>query len=491
MGIEHRRAVVGLALIASFMVFVDGTIVNLAVAQLGSHLGATRPQIEWTINAYTLAFAAVMLGAGTITDSFGAKRTFLVGLSVFAASSGLCALADSMAMLNGARLAQGVGAALLLPSALVLATGRARGADERHRLVGWWAAAGGLGMAAGPLLGGALEWLVSWRAVFAVNLVIGLPALAWSIRAMPAVAGRRRRLDMVGMLAAALLIGGLVFALVEAPARGWRATEVVIAIAVAGIGLVGFCLAEMAASMPLLPTTLYRTVTFAVPTVQGALFNFAFYGLLFALGLMLQQGRGLSAIVAGLLFLPLTGLIPVGAIAAAPLARRRSLRTVLGAGQSLLALSLVATAMIGAAHALWLLVLALVPVGFSAGLLVPTMTSLSLAGVEPGLHGAASSVFNTSRQVGAAIGIATYGPLLGDTGDVTDGFAFCVLIGAIATVVALLLGAAGRPRRGGAGPRSGLPHHVGTTRLRRPFGGPRRWRESSAPSPALASRTHR
>jgi DHA2 family methylenomycin A resistance protein-like MFS transporter len=464
--VEHRRAVVALALIASFMVFVDGTIVNLTVAQLDSSLGATRSQLEWTINAYTLTFAAVLLGAGAITDNLGAKRTFVAGLSVFAASSGLCALADSMAMLNGARLVQGVGAALLVPSALVLATAGARGAGERHRLVGWWAAAGGLGMAAGPLLGGALVSLVNWRAVFAVNLVIGIPALAWSVRVMPAVAGPRRHFDITGMLSAALLIGGLVFALIEAPGRGWLAIEVLIAITVAGVGLVGFCLAELAATAPLLPRKLYRTATFAVTAVQGALFNFTFYGLLFALGLMLQQGRGLSAIAAGVLFLPLTGLLPLGAIGAAPLARRRSLRTVLGAGQTLLVLSLLAAALVGSTHALWLLALALVPVGLSSGFLVPTMTSLSLADVEPGLHGAASSVFNTARQVGAAIGIATFGPLLGDTGDVTDGFAVCVLIGAVATAAALVLGAAGRPRRSVARSGSDLLHRSERTAIR-------------------------
>jgi MFS transporter, DHA2 family, methylenomycin A resistance protein len=193
MVIEHRRSVAVLALVAAFMVFVDGTIVNLTLAQLAAHLHASRPELEWAVNAYTLSFAAVMLGAGAITDTLGAKRTFVTGLLVFTASSAVCGAATSMLVLNVARLVQGAGSALLLPSALVLATASASDERARHRLVGWWAAAGGVGMAAGPLLGGALVALANWRAVFAVNVVIGIPAAAWSVRAVPAVARRGRR----------------------------------------------------------------------------------------------------------------------------------------------------------------------------------------------------------------------------------------------------------------------------------------------------------
>jgi MFS transporter, DHA2 family, methylenomycin A resistance protein len=214
MTIEHRRGVVVLALVAAFMVFVDGTIVNLTLAQLAAHLHASRSELEWAVNAYTLSFATVMLGAGAITDTLGAKRAFVAGLLVFTASSAVCAAAASMPVLNLARLVQGAGSALLLPSALVLATASATDEQARHRLVGWWAAAGGVGMAAGPLLGGALVALANWRAVFAVNVVIGIPAAVWSLRSMPAIARRSRRLDIAGMGTATVLIGGLVFALV-------------------------------------------------------------------------------------------------------------------------------------------------------------------------------------------------------------------------------------------------------------------------------------
>jgi len=447
----HGRAVVALALVAAFMVFVDGTIVNLALAQLAVHLHASRAELQWAVDAYTLSFAAVMLGAGAITDALGAKRTFVAGLLVFTAFSGLCALAGSMLVLNLARLAQGAGAALLLPSALVLATASATDERARHRLVGWWAAPGGIGMAAGPLLGGALVALASWRAVFAVNVVVGIPAFVWSLRSMPAVAPRGRRLDVAGLSAATAAIAGLVFALIEGPAQGWLKPAVIAAAALAAVGAVGFAVAERSARTPLLPVGIYADRGFTGTAIQGALFNFAFYGLLFAMSLMLQQGRGLSALVSGLLFLPLTGFISIGTLCAAPLAGRIGRPAVLTVGQAVLAATLLAVAWASTASALWPLVLALLPAGFFSGLLVTTMTSQSIAVVEPALHGAASAAFNTSRQVGGAVGIAVFGPLLGAAHGLRDGFITCVVIASAATAAALLITLAiyapGRSRR--------------------------------------------
>jgi MFS transporter, DHA2 family, methylenomycin A resistance protein len=430
---------VALALVAAFMVFVDGTIVNLTLAQLGSHLHASRSGLQWVVDAYTLSFAALMLGAGAITDALGARWAFVAGLVVFTAFSGLCAVAGSMLVLNLARLAQGAGAALLLPSALVLATASAADERARHRLIGWWAAAGGTGMAAGPLLGGALVALVSWRAVFAVNVVIGIPAVAWSLRSMPAVASRGQRLDIAGMSTATAGIGGLVFALIEGPAQGWLSPAVLCAAGLAVAGALGFAAAERSAKAPLLPVGVYSDRGFVSTAVQGALFNFAFYGLLFAMSLMLQQGRGLSPLASGLLFLPLTGLISVGTLCAAPLASRIGRPVVLGGAQAVLAGALLAVAWASTSAALWPLVLALLPAGFFSGLLVTTMTSQSIAAVEPALHGAASAAFNASRQVGGAVGIAAFGPLLGTAHSLRDGFITCVIVASAAAAAALLL----------------------------------------------------
>ncbi|WP_169747856.1 MFS transporter [Pseudonocardia acaciae] len=428
------------------MVFVDGTIVHLTLAQLASQLHASRSDLEWVVDAYTLSFAAVMLGAGAVTDALGAKRAFVTGLLVFTAASAVCAAAGSMLVLNLARLVQGAGSALLLPSALVLATASAADERARHRLVGWWASAAGVGMAVGPLFGGALVSLADWRAVFAVNVVIGILAVGWSLRAIPAVpAKERHRLDVAGVGAATVLIGGLVFALIEGPVRGWGSPPVLAAAGLAVAGVLGFVVAERSVRAPLLPVGVYSDRGFVTAAVQGALFNFAFYGLLFAMSLMLQQGRGLDALTSGLLFLPLTGLIPVGTMCAAPFAQRVGRRAVLGIGQAALAVTLLAVAWAGTAPALWPLVVALVPTGLSAGLLAPTMISQSIAAVEPALHGAASAAFNTCRQVGAAIGIAIFGPVLGTAQGLASGFVACVVVSAAATAAALVLTSLVRP----------------------------------------------
>jgi DHA2 family methylenomycin A resistance protein-like MFS transporter len=441
MTVEHRRSVVSLALVASFMVFVDGTIVNVTVAQLADHLQASRAELEWSLNAYTLTFAALMLGAGAIADTIGAKRAFVTGLIVFTGASAVCAAASSMLMLNLARLVQGAGSALLLPSALVLATASATDEHARHRLVSWWAAAGGAGMAAGPLLGGGLVALANWRAVFAVNVVLGVPALIWSLVSMPAVVRRARRLDLAGMATATVFIGGLVFALIEAPARGWLDPAIITAAALTVGSLAAFAAVERRVRPPLLPLRLYADRGFVAAAGQGTLLNFAFYGVLFTMSLMLQQGRGLSALVTGLLFLPLTGLISVANLCSAPLTRRFGRPGVLVVAQAVLMLALLGLAWASTADAVWPLIVALVPIGVSAGLLVPTMTAQSIAAVEPALHGAASAAFNTSRQIGAAVGVAVFGPILGSSHDLTRAFVACAIVAAGAGAAGLLIAA--------------------------------------------------
>jgi DHA2 family methylenomycin A resistance protein-like MFS transporter len=188
---------------------------------------------------------------------------------------------------------------------------------------------------------------------------------------------------------------------------------------------------------PLLPLELYADRGFAAAAAQGTLLNFAFYGVLFTMSLVLQQGRGLSPLVTGLLFLPLTGLISIANLCSAPLTRRFGRPAVLAIGQAVLTLSLLGLAWASTSSAVWPMVLALVPIGFSSGLLVPTMTAQSIAAVEPDLHGAASAAFNTSRQIGGAIGVATFGPLLGTAHNLTTGFVTCTIVAAAASIAGL------------------------------------------------------
>ncbi|PHM69746.1 MFS transporter [Xenorhabdus kozodoii] len=438
--ISNQRLAVVLALVSSFIVFVDTTIVNLALPIIEQHLTASRSQLEWVINGYTLSFAAVMLGSGALADSLGPRRVFLFGILLFLGASVICALSGTTAILNISRIVQGIGAALILPSSLTLATRTQVSDTKRHQTIGYWAAAGGIGLAAGPFLGGVLISIAGWTSIFWVNVFICVPVLLIGLWKLPQLDEKARQLDILGQLTATMSIAGLVFVLIEAPTLGWSHTWIIISFVIMLVGIIAFSIVEKRVSAPLLPRDIYHNRIFLISTIQGALFNFMFYGLLFALSFQFQQGRGLSPMISGLSFLPMTGLVAVGNLSAARIAACRNRVYVLYLGQSVLTLSLIVILLLGYLQMpLWCTLLALMPAGFSSGLLVPTMTSQTLSTVSPNLHGAASAAFNTSRQVGGAIGVAVFGPLLGIMISLDNGFIMCVLLSIFATMIAFLL----------------------------------------------------
>lgn len=435
------------AIMASFMVFLDATIVTLALPTLGDQLGGGRAELEWVINAYTLTFAAIMLSAGSLADTFGARRLFVAGLTVFALTSGICGFAGSMPVLIVARLVQGAGAALLLPSSLALATNGVSQQHERGRIVAVWAAAGGSGLAAGPLIGGLVVDGIGWRWVFWINVFIGAAAVVATLTRTAVVPAKPKRLDVGGQVGATLGIAGLVFFLIEGPSLGWGSVPVVAAAVAFVVGAVGFFAIERSAAEPILPLRLGRNPDFTGSAALGALFNFTFYGVMFALSLLLQQVKGESATFAGLSFLPLTGLIAIGNLVAPRLAARRTSNFVLFLGQALFGVGLLASLFTGVLEPAWPLLIALLPAGFGAGLLVPTMTSRLLETAAPHLAGAASGAFNTSRQVGGAIGVAAFGPLLGTGAALTDGFQLCLALAVVAVAASVLITATALRRR--------------------------------------------
>jgi MFS transporter, DHA2 family, methylenomycin A resistance protein len=436
------------AIVACFLVFLDTTVVNVALPSIGASLKGGRADLEWLVDGYTLAFAAGMLNAGALADSFGARRVFVIGLVVFAAASVACAVPANVASLIGARVVQGVGGALLLPSSLTLATSGLIG-NARERAVSRWAAAGGIGVAAGPLVGGLVVEAAGWRWVFLINVVIGAVALILTVVATSAVRPRPRRLDLGGQVTASLAIGSFVFALIEGPRLGWSSLAVTAALALVVAAATGFIVSEREAPNPIMPLGLAAQVEFAATSLLGALFNFTFYGVIFALTLLLQQGRGDSPLVAGLSFLPLTGLIAVGNLTAPRLASRRSANFVLHVGQALLGFGLLAALLTATLRSPWPLLLSLVPAGFGSGLLVPTMTSRLLQTAPDHLRGVAAGAFNASRQIGGAVGVAVFGSLLGAGTALDHGFRVCLTL-SLAAIAASALVTATALRRGRA-----------------------------------------
>ncbi|WP_285777503.1 MFS transporter [Microtetraspora sp. NBRC 13810] len=394
------------------MVSLDATIVNVALPTLGRELGAGLTHLQWVVDGYTLTFAALQLIGGSLSDRMGARRAFAVGLVLFVLSSLICGLATSPGMLIAARFAQGIGAAVQLPASLAMVRHAYPDAAARTRAVGVWAAVGGAAVAAGPVLGGLLLGWLGWRSLFLVNLAIGVIGLLATARSHATRAGGGRRLDLPGQVVVVLTLSGLTFALIEGGTLGWTTTPVVMALVVAVAGGAFFVWWQRRAPEPMLPMRLFTHPAFSSAGVAGFVQNFAYYGIVFLLSLLLQNERGDSALATGLIFLPMS----IAAMAANLLGGRLTgwigPRLPMMGGQLLFALGLLGLLAAGPTAPNWAIWLATVPVGIGGGLAVPAMTSAVLETVEPEYAGVASAGLNTARQIGGAVGVALFGTLV-------------------------------------------------------------------------------
>jgi DHA2 family methylenomycin A resistance protein-like MFS transporter len=430
------RAALAAGAAAAFMVFLGTTIVTLALPTMLRALHGGAAAGEWIVNAYTLTLAAGLISAGALADVLGARRVFLAGLAVVAPASAVAAAAGAVPVLIAAQLAMGAGAALLLPSSLALATSGARDAAGRARAVAVWGATGGVGLAAGPLVGGVLIAAAGWRAVFLVNVVLGAAAAAVTLARVGAVPARPRRLDLGGQLTAGAAIAGLVFGMIEGPHLGWAHPAVLAAGGVFAAGLAAFALVERRAADPLLPLGLFRRAGFSGMSALGVLFNFTFYGVMFALSLLLQEVKGESPLVAGLSFLPFTGLIALGNLVTPSLLARFGSTVALLAGELLFGGAIAAILVTGPLPQEWPLLLAMTPAGLGGGMVVAAMTTRLVESVPAALTGAATAAYNTGRQVGSSAGVAVFGPLLAGAA-FTTGFriALGLAVAAVAATV--------------------------------------------------------
>lgn len=292
------------------VVQLDVTIVNTALDAMGRTLGGGVAELQWVVSAYTIAFAAFILTAGALGDRIGAKRVFMAGFAIFTAASLACALAPNAVALIGARLVQGLAAAILVPNSLALLNHAYPDDRERGRAVAVWAAGASLALTAGPFVGGGLITLVSWRAIFLVNLPIGLAGLWLSWRyAAETTRSSAREIDLPGQLAAIGALGALVGAMIEAGALGWAHPAVIGAFVAAAVLAALFVRRESVAAQPMLPLSLFGHRLFTLATIVGLLVNIAIYGLIFVLSLYFQRINGLSAWWTGLAFVPMMGAV--------------------------------------------------------------------------------------------------------------------------------------------------------------------------------------
>jgi DHA2 family methylenomycin A resistance protein-like MFS transporter len=414
-GLSTRQTLIVTTASMGFVVSqLDVTIVNVALASIGRDLHASVAGLQWTVDAYALAFAALMLSAGVLGDRFGARRLFVAGLVLFALASAACGFAMDATQLVAARALQGIGAAAMLPNSLVLLN-QACGHDDglRARAVGLWTAAGAVSIAAGPIVGGLLIAAFGWRSIFWVNVplcVAGIVATyLWIADKKPEK--KARGIDLSGQALATVALTAFVGAMIELRPLGLMHPLVIGGIVVALLAASGFVLIERRASAPMLPPALFRNRTFNSAIVFGICFNLTYYGMVFVLSLYLQRVLGHTPLEAGLAFLPLTGGFLLSNLASGVVVARFGSRFPMIVGALVDAAGFAALLFVNASTPVIALLLPFLLIPTGMGLGVPAMTTAVLGTVEPERAGTASAVLNTARQAAGAIGVAAFGAL--------------------------------------------------------------------------------
>ncbi|MEU1145341.1 MFS transporter [Streptomyces sp. NPDC005863] len=421
-----------LALVASLLGFtvitIDVTAVNIALPDIRSTLHGGMAGLQWVVDAYTLMFAALMLSAGALADRAGARRAYAWGVGLFTAASLACALAPGIGALIAARVAQGAGAAIVMPASLALIRQAYDDARRRARAIALWTVGGSVAVAVGPVLGGILTESAGWRSVFLLNLPVGAVILALLARTAPSPR-RPAPLDLAGQVTAVLTLAGLAFAVIEGGHLGWTSAPVLGAFAVALASGIGFHAAEKRHPAPMVPLALLRRRTVSVALAVGFAVNAGFYGVTFLLGLYYQQLRGMSGVEAGLMFVPLAVFITATNLISPRAAERFGRRRVIVIGQAVLALAMFVLVPLNAGTPLWLVLVLLVPTGLGGAFAVPALTAQLMDSVPGERAGTASGLLNSLRQTGGAMSVALFGALLAGGGGEGEGAAGFSLAG--------------------------------------------------------------
>lgn len=395
------------------MVMLDASIVNTALPSIQRALDSGFSQLQWVIDAYTLAFAVLLLASGAFADRFGRKRVFQVGLVVFSAGSLLCGLAVGPATLDAARALQGVGGAALAPASMAVLAASFTDNRQRIHAISLWASLSAIGLALGPTLGGALVEWAGWRWVFFINVPVGAVCLAWAQRSLrDSRDPSARRLDPAGLVLSTLWLGALTYGFIERGTHDWASAEVAAPLAAAAALFAVFVAVEARVGEPMLPLGLFRRRVFAVTAVVTFLVGFVLLATPFLTVQYLQNVKHFSALPAGLRMLAFSAMFSVFAPIAGRLSRRFSPRVPITLGACLSALGFAFLSAISPATSYpdlaWRLLLA----GTGFGLMMSPLAAAALAGVSHERTGLGSSVANTTRQAGVVVGIAVLGALV-------------------------------------------------------------------------------
>jgi EmrB/QacA subfamily drug resistance transporter len=421
-----RRSIWTLAIvsIALFMVTLDNLVVTTALPSIRADLGASIEGLEWTVNGYTLAFAVLLLTGAALGDRFGRRRMFVIGLGIFTLASAAAALAPSTGALIGARAVQGLGAAIVAPLTLTLLS-TAFPAEKRGIALGIWSGVSGLGVALGPVVGGAVIDGISWQWIFWINVPIGLALAPVAARVLQESYGPARRLDLGGLALASAGLLGLTFGIVRGNGQGWTSTQILASLIGGAVLLIAFVLWELRQKEPMLPMRFFRSRAFSATNGVSLAMYFGIFGSIFLLAQFFQSVQGYSPLEAGLRTLPWTGMPMLVAPLAGAFSDRIGSRPLMAAGLALQAIALVWIHQVNAVDVAYgLLVPAFVMGGTGMALVFAPAANAVLSSVRPEEAGQASGATNAIRELGGVLGVAVLASVFSSAGGFQSGDAF-------------------------------------------------------------------
>ena len=409
----HPNAILAICCMSLLLIAMDVTIVNVALPDIERDLHATVAQLQWVIDAYTLVLASLLMLSGSMSDRFGRRRVFQIGLALFSLGSLLCSIAPNIHGLILFRGIQGIGASMLNPVALSIIANAFTVPRDRARAVGVWGAVAGASLALGPLIGGALTQTIGWRSIFWINLPISITAIVLTAIFVPeSKAPRARRPDPLGQIFIFGFLSSLTYAVIESPLRGWSSPLILGLLGGAILLFVLFLVHEARRREPLLDLRFFRSVPFSTAALLGLSAFGCFAGFLFLNALYLQQIRHLTAFNTGLCTLPLAVMMMLASPVSGRLVGARGPRpSLLLAGFGFTASTLILT-QITTTTPIALLIVAYILFGLGLGMVNPAISNSAVSGMPLSQAGVAASVASTSRQVGAALGVAVAGTVV-------------------------------------------------------------------------------
>ncbi len=440
--------------IALFMTTLDNLVVTTALPTIQRDLHATVSQLEWTVNAYTLTFAVLLMLGAALGDRFGRKRLFLIGMVIFTAGSAAAAVAPSIDALIAARAIQGVGGAIVTPLTLTLLSA-AVPAERRGMALGAWGGISGLGVALGPVIGGAVVQGLSWQWIFWLNVPFGLIALPLGARFLRESYGPAKSLDLGGVALLTAGMFGIVFGLVRGNSAGWTSPEIVVSLAAGVVLTAAFVAWELRAREPMLPMGFFRSRAFSAGNASSLMMFFGMFGSIFLLTQYLQNVQGYSALSAGLHILPWTGMPMIVAPIAGALSDRIGGRPLVATGLALQAIALAwLAAVLEPTVAYSAIVIPFMLAGVGMALFFAPMASVVLGSVGRSHAGQASGANNAIRELGGVFGVAVLASIFTHEGGYgsaqmfTDGIIPALWVGAAVVGLGAVAGAFIPGRRG-------------------------------------------